>query len=481
MGASIALVQTDRGTLAVTKSVVVISRSQIGAYDDEDAIYELVQSTLTQVFLHNGVAIHDLVRPGQHVLIKPNLLYHYHPQELSGLHSMVVHGAVLRPVIDAFADALDGQGQITVAESPVPQTDFERVVKAVGVADVIRDAQQHWSVPVHLLDVRRQRLVIDYAGWAFPRLQSLPGDPLGYVEIDLGRISAFHEIADHWRDLRNARALHVETTNQHTLIHHRYTIPRSILSADVIINIAKLKTHTMGGTTLSLKNAVGICIDKDRLPHYRHNHDEYPAEYTQQQRRRVAVNKFLVRWSKRIPQLEKLRSYKRLINNLCNNAGLNSIVMWGAWHGNDTLWRMVVDLNRILYFADAHGKIHDTPQREVLHIIDGIVGGDGEGPIRCHPKPAGVILASLNPVALDMVATHLMGLDHRQVQVISRCNEHLSTFSCAEAQIECYENGQPDRVFDRLGVKLLWFRPPHGWLGHLELSDQKELSSQYDR
>lgn len=48
--------------------------------------------------------------------------------------------------------------------------------------------------------------------------------------------------------------------------------------------------------------------------------------------------------------------------------------------------------------------------RPAFHVMDGIVGMDGDGPSAGSPYPAGILLCSTNAVALDLVATHLAGL-----------------------------------------------------------------------
>jgi len=48
--------------------------------------------------------------------------------------------------------------------------------------------------------------------------------------------------------------------------------------------------------------------------------------------------------------------------------------------------------------------------RPAFHLMDGIVGMDGDGPSAGSPYPAGILLCSTNAVALDLVATHLAGL-----------------------------------------------------------------------
>ena len=62
-------------------------------------------------------------------------------------------------------------------------------------------------------------------------------------------------------------------------------------------------------------------------------------------------------------------------------------IVEGDWYGNDTVWRMALDLNRVLFFADRNGVLQERPQRRYFSVIDGIVAGEGEGPLLPTPKP----------------------------------------------------------------------------------------------
>ena len=44
----------------------------------------------------------------------------------------------------------------------------------------------------------------------------------------------------------------------------------------------------------------------------------------------------------------------------------------GSWNGNETIWRMILDLNRIFLFADAKGKILSEELRKVFYVVDGL-------------------------------------------------------------------------------------------------------------
>lgn len=51
-----------------------------------------------------------------------------------------------------------------------------------------------------------------------------------------------------------------------------------------------------------------------------------------------------------------------------------------------------------------------TVVKPAFHLMDGIVGMDGDGPSAGDPYPAGILLCSTDAVALDLIATHLAGL-----------------------------------------------------------------------
>ena len=50
----------------------------------------------------------------------------------------------------------------------------------------------------------------------------------------------------------------------------------------------------------------------------------------------------------------------------------------GNWHGNNSVRRTVVDLAKIIYFADNTGRLHNKPQHQLFSIIDGVIGGFGQ-------------------------------------------------------------------------------------------------------
>ena len=96
----------------------------------------------------------------------------------------------------------------------------------------------------------------------------LSGDPVGSVLVNLGKESLFY-------GLENSEKVYGADYNRGECIKHHqndkqeYLISKTILSADVIISVPKLKVHKKVGVTLNMKGLVGITTNKNYLVHYK--------------------------------------------------------------------------------------------------------------------------------------------------------------------------------------------------------------------
>jgi len=234
--------------------------------------------------------------------------------------------------------------------------------------------------------------------------------------------------------------------SRHSCGRHQYGIPGSVLAADVIINLPKLKTHKKTGVTLALKSFIGLSHEKYWLPHFTAGHPGVGGdEFGRPQSRADRIEAF----ASRIPlpgghslvaRAPRVRAPARIID--------------GSWEGNDTLWRTILDLNRAILFADREGKLQERPQRRYLAIVDGIVAGEGEGPLGATPVDAGLLIAGRDPGLVDYVATQTMGLDPRRVVMI---REALSGKLLSSGDLSGLRRSDDGPGFDRA------FRPPRSW------------------
>jgi hypothetical protein len=217
---------------------------------------------------------------------------------------------------------------------------------------------------------------------------------------------------------------------------------------------------------------VGINANKNWLPHHTEGTpdrggDQFPAP-TAKARLEHALMGTAKRWLKNRPALSRLFVPVKAVGRTFFG-DTQAVVRSGNWHGNDTCWRMVVDLNKCLFLFDGSGAPRVRPLR-YLALFDGIVGGEGNGPMAPDPKPAGVVLAGTHPVAVDVVAATVIGLDWRKMSLLRNSFETRDPRVCSfgPEQVEVVSNreaweGGVDEMRDTLA-----FRPHFGWKGHIE-------------
>ena len=277
----------------------------------------------------------------------------------------MVHASVIRVVVDYLllaARRLDQSVEIVIADTPLQSADFDLLCEQNGLADLMRDYREQ-GAPVSLLDLRSERAVINDSFLILER-RRLPGDPAGSLVIDLGTRSLHYEkTGDSARYSIQDYDDGVTQQNHSGRVHH-CCFSRTILDADLVINLSKLKTHGKAGVTLAMKNIIGANVSKDYLPHFltggpRQGGDEFSSNSGRQVVVR-RVRDFFYRHPALAPAHRILKSAAYSFEQQKSRGGdVNAYA--GAWHGNDTVWRTIVDINRALTFADAAGALADSP------------------------------------------------------------------------------------------------------------------------
>jgi uncharacterized protein (DUF362 family) len=81
----------------------------------------------------------------------------------------------------------------------------------------------------------------------------------------------------------------------------------------------------------------------------------------------------------------------------------------------------------VLHWAGLEESILDVAAavRPELAIVDGIMGMQGDGPIKGDPVDVGVIIAGMDPVAVDSTAARLMGIDPDRVSYLAEAGRFL--------------------------------------------------------
>jgi len=132
---------------------------------------------------------------GGRVLLKPNIVEYY------SAHRVNTHPALVAAAVNAFRQA--GAREVSVAEGPGHRRDMELLLDLSGFTDML----QQEKVP--------------------------------FVDLNLDSVAP------------------VELPANHSGLG-RLLLPETVLNADLVVSMAKLKTHHWAGATLSLKNMFGV-------------------------------------------------------------------------------------------------------------------------------------------------------------------------------------------------------------------------------
>ncbi len=415
-----------------------------------------------------------VVRPGDTVVLKPNFVRDFRESSPDDGDCLITHGAVLRAVLDYAYLPLRGRGRLIIADAPQNDADFERIRQIAALDAIQRFYAEHAEIEVEVYDLRPERA--EKIDGVIVGHVELPGDPAGYVAVDLGRLSMFTEIDDLCHLLYGSEYEMDELHAHHRPGKHEYLISRTVLEADVVISVPKLKTHKKVGLTVNLKNLVGINGNKNWLPHHREGTpgqggDQFCEDTLKRRIERATVAAFKRVFPKlgplRRPVAGPIKAVGRRIFGDTNRDTVRS----GNWHGNDTTWRMVLDLNRILLYADASGRLHDRPVRRFFSVVDGIVAGEGNGPLDATPRACGIVLAGGNPVAVDLTCAQIAGFDPARLRMFGGAlAAHEMPLAHFTADAVRVRSNRPQFDGPLAGLPGLDppLRPHFGWRGHVE-------------
>lgn len=412
------------------------------------------------------------------IFIKPNWVRHQADPAFP-IQALVTDARIVEAAIEACLVKYSQAHAITVADAPLLDCDWPLLAAQAGLSRLEQRYARLRNPRVSFVDLRTER-ACRLGGGYLRRSADGPGDPLGVSEVVLGADSLLEEITTEEARFQVADYEEARTRSHHRRGFHRYRIAASALACDLFVNLPKVKTHQKAGITAALKNLVGIVADKSCLTHFRKGlpgggGDEF-----------APGTPALVRFQTRLR--ERLQGRSRLVFGMGSAAwrGLRVLAgiqvrglpdrleerfytAGGAWWGNDTIWRMIYDLNRIIRYAPpGGGRLAHQPQRNYVAILDGLVAGEGNGPLQPLPVPLGLLAASDDPFLADMAVAGLIGFEPEKIPVLGRRERFgadWGQFATDEAEMTL--NGVRLRGIRSLPI-LHRFRPAPGWRGHIE-------------
>jgi uncharacterized protein (DUF362 family) len=405
-----------------------------------------------------------MIPRGARVLVKPNWVMHENHGPW-GVEPLYTHPALIRSVVDELLAT--GAGRVVVGDAPLQSCDFGRLMRETGLETWAATVAARSPAFGGLVDFRRTRCVFEN-GIRTAVEDQVPLDQ--FVLFDLGADSLLEPVTDGRASFRVTQYDPHKLSRTHGPGRHQYLVARDVIAADVIVNLPKLKTHKKAGITCALKNLIGINGNKEFLPHHRIGGSEvggdcYPG--------RNPVKRALEYTLDRLNQTRGARSKRawhlseRVLNRLARASG-DELGVEGSWHGNDTIWRTCLDLNRILLYGRLDGTLADEPQREVMNVVDAVMAGHGDGPLSPQPLPLGLLMAGGSSAAIDWIGAQLLGYDPSAVSIareaFSPCRWPLTDFAAADIELTgALGAGRAERV-----LADSWTQPaieyPVGWV-----------------
>lgn len=411
----------------------------------------------------------EYVRKKDNVFLLCNFVYHRRSSEsLSEFYAKCTHASVIRALIDYVYIATGPEGTISFGNAPLQSCDFQKILVDTGAASMLQ-FYNNININVTAKDLRlftNKRSILGNISSSETR------DEEDAMLISLDEKSLLNNLYSGMKEI----AFRISDYNPeriqkfHHYNYHKYIIHKEILNSDVVLSVPKLKTHEKVGLTVGLKGFVGTVGHKDCLAHHRFgppqkNGDEYPDSGKLQ----ILASRF--------HDFAQKRNYPKSISPLLDIIDKNTgrflrkclkKIRSGAWSGNDTAWRMTLDLARIIHKADSKGKLIRGIPRKNIVFIDGVIGGEGNGPLSPQPVDSRCMIFSDNVVFGDIISCKLMGWDKNKIPLIHNAIDNEYLYSNGEQNgSKCVMNGQlvdAEYIQSILGRK---FIPSDGWKNFL--------------
>ncbi|MFZ4400952.1 MAG: DUF362 domain-containing protein [Bacteroidales bacterium] len=407
----------------------------------KSAIAELMDASLTSEVIQ-----------GKRVLLKPNWVYH-NKKDTDEI-CLRTHDNFLLAALEVVLSKKPAS--VIMGDAPIQGCYWDEAIRE-SLKKSVEILVKKYNIHVEIKDFRRV---------TFDPRQNNPvkeRNPLSeYVIFDLGKDSYLEPISSKKNIFRVTNYDPDRLAESHTIGMHKYCLTKELFDAEVVISIPKIKTHQKTGVTGALKNLVGVNGDKDYLPHHRvggkdTGGDCYPggnilrrlAEYFLDAANRKQGKPIFLVWMFVTKVLWKL-SLPEKVHHLA-----------AGWYGNDTTWRMVMDLNKVAVFGKKDGSISELPQRVLFSLCDGVIGGQGDGPLKPTPLALGVISFTNNSAMNDICMGTFMGFDLQKIPLLKTALQIIS-----KKNISITLNGEDSSLknIENLSIQTL---PPPGWVDYL--------------
>lgn len=411
-------------------------------YDDRDRLYESVKELLLNHLNQSDIK-------GKRVLLKPNLV----KQNEAAWDDVCLftHPNLILATLKVILEC--SPKSVVVGDAPIQDCHWEKLFSK-EFYDEVDNLQKEFCVPISIRDFRK--VIFDSSTNQFGKSKRTDDD---YLIFDVGDRSWLEPITDETIKFRVTNYDPDRMKLSHAKGMHRYCVAKEIFESDIVITMPKTKTHRMACLTNSLKILVGMNGDKDYLPHHRIGAKDQGGDCYKNYNILRSTAEKLLDFANRHRGTFIFLPVRFLVQVLWRISIPNrGETMAATWYGNDTVWRMVMDLNLIASYGTKDGKMAMTPQRTIYTLCDAIVGGQKEGPLYPDPLASGVLFFSNDSYLSDEVAGNLFQLNLNKIPLLAQ-----AAIQNKKKEFEIILNGSIVSMKDvrDIGIEA---EVPSGWL-----------------
>ncbi len=383
---------------------------EIAEYN-EDKIYQTLENGLFEPLL-----------TAHKVVIKPNWVREEHLDRPGHWEYVITHPSIISAVLRKVLEVLPAGGRVSIMDGPEFSSSFEKLMTYYPLNQWIQQASLK-NIKIEIIDLRDE-IWFDNGNVVTKRFKN-QGDQRGSTEVNLlGMLSEFNSHYKSKKGYFGADSNIAETNKAHDGFNNLYRVSRTAIECDVFINIPKLKTHKKAGITSCLKNLVGINTYRNYLPHYSLGTKEDRGDQFCLSGTKQIIESNLMPLIHQYIRTNTLlsRGFSPFMRLGKSVFGTNKqTIRSGSWYGNDTIWRMILDINKVLLYANVDGTIRPDKlenRKKYIGIVDGILCGEGNGPKIPDPKELNYLVQGNNPATIDAVCSELMEFDSNKIPVI---------------------------------------------------------------
>jgi len=413
-------------------------------YDNKELLYttvkELFFARMEQSFFQN-----------KKVLLKPNLVKQnerkYDEICLFTHPNLII--ATLKVILEC------NPRSIIVGDAPIQDCHWEEMLHK-DFYDEVDKLSKKYKVPISIRDFRK--VIFDPSTNTFGKSRRTEED---YLIFDVADRSWLEPITDEKIKFRVTNYDPDRMKLSHAKGMHKYCVAKEIFESDIVITMPKMKTHRMACLTNSLKILVGMNGDKDYLPHHRIGSSDQGGDCYKDYNPLRSLAEKLMDLSNRHKGAFYYLPLRFFCKVLWKVSLPNKGESFGAtWYGNDTVWRMVMDLNIIAQYGKLDGTLAQTPQRVLYTLCDGIVGGQNNGPLIPEPLASGVLMFSNDSYLSDETAGLLFQLKINRIPLLRQASILNKDKDC-----EITINGNLVNRKDVSNISIA-AQVPDGWIGY---------------